>query len=111
MKIKNLCKKNVKITNIKGDTILEDLEPCDFKFTTKSGAGVVDSINGIRTYVSSCGTLLGIPDQEEGVIYVTSMFDTARKASLMGREDIYLLHVVSEDEDTIYANSISRIVE
>ena len=113
MEIRNLTKKNVKILNLKGDTVLADLEPCDFKFTVGKNGGTraVDKINGIQTYVSSCGIVSGIPDPEDGVIYVTAVFDTARKASLMGRQDIYLLHVTVEDENTIYADSISRIIE
>ena len=112
MEIRNLAKKNVKITNLRGNEVLADLEPCDFKFTTKSGGTRrIDSINGIETHLHRCGTLKGIPDPEEGVIYVTAVFDTARKASLMGREDIYHLHVTVEDETTIYADSIARITE
>ena len=111
MKIRNLSIKNVKITNIKGDIVLEDLEPCDFKTTTKSSTRRADSINGIETHIHSCGTISGIPDPEEGVIYVTAMFDTARKASMMGRDDVYRLHITNEDDNTIYANSISRIIE
>ena len=97
MKIINLTPHELTFVNDDG-TVIAKIPPSGTVARVASTSKKVGEIDGIPVFSTEFGDVVGLPDPEEGAVYITSTI-VAQAAARAGRTDVYSPAELVRDEN------------